>query len=77
LKISLKEHQLGLTGDGWQTLQSQITERQKSILTGLKEGKTVEFLAKSLGIKTNQVVSEWSQVYLAAQSLRTGGKDDA
>jgi hypothetical protein len=77
LQISLKEHQLGLTGDGWQTLQSQITERQKSILTGLKEGKTIEFLAKSLGIKTNQVVSEWSQVYLAAQSLRTGGKDEA
>jgi hypothetical protein len=43
---------------------------------GLKEGKTVESLAKSLGIKTNQVVSEWSLVYLAAQSQRTGGKDD-
>jgi hypothetical protein len=37
----------------------------------LKAGTTVETIAKSLKIKTNQVMGEWSQIYLAAQEVRT------
>jgi hypothetical protein len=40
-------------------------------MLGLKAGTSVEAIAKSLQIKTNQVMGEWSQIYLAAQEMRT------
>jgi DNA-binding NarL/FixJ family response regulator len=70
LKTSLKEHNLGLTGSQWQTLNYSLSEQQLQVLQAVQAGIAVEAIAKSLGIKTNQVVSEWSQIYLQAQELR-------
>ncbi len=72
LKASLKEHNLGLTNSQWQSFQDSLAPHQHSILISLKAGESIETIAKALNLKTNQVVSEWSQVYLAAQELRSG-----
>ncbi len=71
LHISLQEHNLGLTPIQWQKFCDSLESKQSDIMLGLKAGTSVEAIAKSLGIKTNQVMGEWSQVYLAAQELRT------
>jgi hypothetical protein len=71
LHISLQEHNLGLTPIQWQKFCDGLEPKQSEIMLGLKTGTSVETIAKSLGIKTNQVMGEWSQVYLAAQELRT------
>ncbi|PSB17705.1 hypothetical protein C7B61_02185 [filamentous cyanobacterium CCP1] len=70
LGTSLAEHSLGLTPEQWQTLWDMITPLQQQILTLMKEGQNTETIAKTLNLKTNQVLSEWSKVYLIAQSLR-------
>lgn len=71
LQISLQEHNLGLTPQQWENFCASLEPKQREILLGLKAGTSVETLAKSLQLKTNQVTGEWSQVYLAAQELRT------
>jgi DNA-binding CsgD family transcriptional regulator len=70
LKTSLNENSLGLTLGQWQTLEKNLTPPQIEILTGVRAGHAIETIAKQLGLKTNQVVGEWSQIYLAAQELR-------
>jgi DNA-binding CsgD family transcriptional regulator len=72
LKTSLNENSLGLTLGQWQTLEESLTPPQMEILTGVRAGHAIEAIAKQLGLKTNQVVGEWSQIYLAAQELRNG-----
>jgi DNA-binding CsgD family transcriptional regulator len=72
LKTSLNENSLGLTLGQWQTLEENLTPPQMEILTGVRAGHAIEAIAKQLGLKTNQVVGEWSQIYLAAQELRNG-----
>jgi DNA-binding CsgD family transcriptional regulator len=72
LKTSLNENSLGLTLGQWQTLEENLTSPQMEILTGVRAGHAIETIAKQLGLKTNQVVGEWSQIYLAAQELRNG-----
>jgi DNA-binding CsgD family transcriptional regulator len=72
LKTSLNENSLGLTLGQWQTLEENLTPPQMEILTGVRAGQAIEAIAKQLGLKTNQVVGEWSQIYLAAQELRNG-----
>jgi DNA-binding CsgD family transcriptional regulator len=72
LKTSLNENSLGLTLGQWQTLEENLTPPQIEILTGVRAGHAIEAIAKQLGLKTNQVVGEWSQIYLAAQELRNG-----
>jgi DNA-binding CsgD family transcriptional regulator len=72
LKASLNEHNLGLTKSQWQAFQENLPPNQHSILVSLKAGDSIDTIAKALNLKTNQVVSEWSQVYLAAQELRSG-----
>ncbi len=71
LHISLQEHNLGLTSRQWEQFCGGLEPKQYEIMIGLKVGTSVESIAKSLQIKTNQVMSEWSQLYLAAQELRT------
>jgi hypothetical protein len=73
LHISLQEHNLGLTPTQWERFCDGLDPKQREIMMGLKAGNSVEAIAKSLQIKTNQVMGEWSQVYLAAQELRTSG----
>jgi hypothetical protein len=72
LHISLQEHNLGLTPSQWERFCGSLEAKQQEIMMGLKAGTSVEAIAKSLKIKTNQVMGEWSQIYLAAQELRTG-----
>ncbi|WP_373543808.1 HetZ-related protein 2 [Chamaesiphon sp.] len=73
LHVSLQEHNLGLTPDRWLHFCQSLDPKQHEIMMGLKAGTSVESIAKSLKIKTNQVMGEWSQIYLAAQELRTSG----
>ncbi len=72
LQTSLQEHNLGLTNNQWQSFQQSLVPQQQHLLTRLKAGESIETIAKALNLKTNQIVSEWSQVYLAAQDLRSG-----
>jgi hypothetical protein len=72
LHISLQEHNLGLTHPQWDRFCESLTPKQLEILTSLKAGTPVASIAKSLKLKTNQVTGEWSQLYLAAQAIRTG-----
>ncbi len=71
LKISLQEHNFGLTPTQWDKLYVSLEPIQLQILVGIKSGLAVKTIAQNLKLKTNRVVSEWSRVYLAAQSLRS------
>jgi hypothetical protein len=37
----------------------------------LKVGKNLETIAQEMNCKPNQIISEWSKIYLAAQALRS------
>jgi DNA-binding CsgD family transcriptional regulator len=71
LEISLDEHNLGLTPQQWQQLQSKLTLIERQLLELRKAGKSIEEIAQQLKLKTHQVMGEWSKIYLAAQNLRT------
>lgn len=70
LETSLKEHNLGLTPNQWQSFWDNLTPPQQQLLTLLREGAKVETIAQQLKWKTSQVTSEWSKLYLAALDLR-------
>ena len=70
LDISLNENGLGLTSSQWQEYWQNLNSQQRHLIQALKLGTTVEEIAKKLNLKTHQVISEWTQLYLAAQSLR-------
>jgi DNA-directed RNA polymerase specialized sigma24 family protein len=70
LGISLTEHSLGLTPDEWQRFWSGLTPLQQKLLELMKAGQGVEAIATALNLKVNQVMGEWSKLYLAAQALR-------
>jgi DNA-binding CsgD family transcriptional regulator len=71
LKTSLQDNSMGLTVSQWQDFNAGLDSKQQRIMAGMKAGEPVESIAKDLGLKTNQVVSEWSQIYLAAQEIRS------
>ena len=71
LHISLQDHNLGLTPSQWEGFCASLDDKQREIMMGLKAGTSVEVISKSLQIKTNQVMGDWSQIYLAAQAIRT------
>ncbi|MBO9998814.1 MAG: HetZ-related protein 2 [Cyanobacteria bacterium SID2] len=70
LKISLQEHSLGLTPHQWQQYLERLTPQQRQMLDRLKAGQSIETIAQELNLKTNQVMGEWSKLYLTAQQLR-------
>jgi hypothetical protein len=70
LKTSMKENNLGLTISQRQELEQGLNDQQLQVLAGIQAGESIENLAKKLSLKTNQVVGEWSQIYLQAQELR-------
>lgn len=70
LEISLNEHGLGLTSHQWQEYWQNLNPQQRHLIDGLKSGASVEEIAKQLNLKSNQVISEWTKLYLSAQSLR-------
>jgi DNA-binding CsgD family transcriptional regulator len=71
LQTSLQDNNLGLTISQWAAFNAGLDEKQQRIMAGMKSGEAVESIAKALALKTNQVVSEWSQIYLAAQEIRS------
>ncbi|HEY9635425.1 MAG TPA: HetZ-related protein 2 [Coleofasciculaceae cyanobacterium] len=71
LETSLHEHSFGLTPKQWQEFWDSLTGEQRQLLNRLKEGETLEAIAKDLNLKINQVIGEWSKLYLAAQALRS------
>ncbi|NEQ20586.1 MAG: HetZ-related protein 2 [Microcoleus sp. SIO2G3] len=71
LEISLREHSLGLTPVQWQEYWKTLTPEQQQLIDKLKSGKTLDAIAKDLNLKNNQVMGEWSKLYLAAQALRS------
>lgn len=70
LKISLQDHQLGLTPNQWQQFLERLNPQQQQILERLKAGETPDRIANSLDLKTSQVMGEWSKLYLSAQQIR-------
>lgn len=70
LGTSLKHNKLGLTTQQWATYWQELTPQQQSILQRLQAGEDISTIAKSLKLKTSQVMGEWGKLYLAAQALR-------
>ncbi|MCL2923526.1 MAG: HetZ-related protein 2 [Trichodesmium sp. MAG_R04] len=75
LEISLNEHGLGLTSRQWQEYWQNLNSQQRHLIEALKSGATLEEIAKNLNLKINQVLNEWTKLYLAAQSLRNNSKN--
>lgn len=71
LENSLQEHSLGLTPYQWQQFVESLTPAQSQLLEQMKAKKPIEAIAKDLNLKINQVIGEWSKLYLAAQALRS------
>ncbi|MDB9458572.1 HetZ-related protein 2 [Dolichospermum circinale CS-1225] len=71
LSASLKQDNLGLTATEWQQLEEQLTPLAQQVLNLCKAGNSMEEIAQKLQCKTNQILSEWTKIYLAAQKLRT------
>lgn len=70
LQTSLTKHNLGLTPTQWQEYLDSLTPVQRQVLSQLKDGQSLKAIATSLNLKTTQVLTEWTQLYLAAHSLR-------
>ncbi|MGP1387436.1 MAG: HetZ-related protein 2 [Thainema sp.] len=73
LGTALKENNLGLTPDQWEKFQADLTPEQAFILDKLRAGQDFDAIAKALNKRVNQITSEWSKLYLAAQTLRNAG----
>lgn len=71
LQTSLEENNLGLTPSQWQEFWASLDSEQRQLLNALKAGKSTEAIAQGLNMKTNQVMGEWSKLYLAAQAMRS------
>lgn len=70
LGTSLSEHRLGLNPTQWQTFWESLEPDQREILEDLKAKVEVSEIAKKMGWKTSQVLSEWTKLYFQAQSIR-------
>ncbi|NES98002.1 MAG: hypothetical protein F6K32_22940, partial [Desertifilum sp. SIO1I2] len=71
LETSLQEHNLGLTPSQWNQYWQSLTPDRQQLLEALRSGQSIEAIASELNWKTNQVMGEWSKLYLAAQALRS------
>ena len=71
LKTSLKHHNFGLTPSEWDKYWKSLSPQQQTLLNEFKAGKTIEDIAKALGLTQRQVASKWADLYLLAQEART------
>jgi hypothetical protein len=69
LGISLAENNLGL-GEQWPAFWASLTSPQQKVLERLKARQSAETIARELNLRVNQVMGEWSKIYLAAQKFR-------
>ena len=68
------EQNLGLAPQEWQLFWDGLTINQKQLVEDMKSKKTPEAIATERNLKVSQVVGEWTKLYLAAHTLRTGSK---
>jgi DNA-binding NarL/FixJ family response regulator len=69
----LQEHNFGLTPQQWQQFWQKLTPQQRQVIQLQKAGKDLEAIAQALNLKNQQLMSEWSKLYLTAQTLRSQG----
>ncbi|MDY6786388.1 MAG: hypothetical protein SW833_28410, partial [Cyanobacteriota bacterium] len=72
LQTTLEEHNFGLTPSQWETYWQGLSAQQRQLIEGLKGGQTLEEAARALNWKTSRATAEWTKLYEAAQSLRSG-----
>jgi hypothetical protein len=53
LKVTLEEHNLGLTPTQWESFYGDLEPKSRQILDGLKAGESIETIAKQIGLKTS------------------------
>jgi hypothetical protein len=70
LQTSIQDS-FGLTPQQWEKLLNKLTPVQKQIVEKLKENQSITTISAELKLKNQQIMSEWSKLYLAAQSLRS------
>ena len=70
LGTSLIEHSLGLTPAQWDDFWAGLNPAQQQIINKLKAGKTIDEIASESNSKASQIMSEWSKLYLASQTIR-------
>lgn len=70
LQTSLQENSLGLTPLQWQQYEETLTPLQRQLLKKLKSGEAIEAIATAFDLKPSQILAEWTQIYLGAQSIR-------
>lgn len=70
LGTSLAEHSLGLTPAQWDEFWFDLTPPQQQLINKLKDGKTIDEIASESNSKSSQIMSEWSKLYLASQTIR-------
>lgn len=73
LGTSLLEHSFGLTPQQWKQYWARLTPRQQQVIDLKKAGKNNEEIASCLNLKTHQVMTEWHNLYMSAQTLRSRG----
>lgn len=73
LKTSLQEHNFGLKPSLWEQFWASRTTQEKRLLEEFKLGKTVDEISQILKLKPKQIQTQWAQLYLEAQALRTKG----
>lgn len=71
LKTSLHEHNFGLSSGQWQQFWQGLTPEQRAIVEAYKGGASTEDIAKQFNLRARQVQSQWVQLYLDAQELRS------
>lgn len=57
--------------NNWQDFNTGLELKQLQIMARMKAGETVELIAKDLGLKINQVVSEYSQICWEKQKVHS------
>lgn len=68
------EQNLGLAPQEWQLFWNELTLDQKQLIEDMKSKKTPEAIADERNLKVSQVLGEWTKLYLAAHTLRTGSR---
>ncbi|PIG91224.1 hypothetical protein CSQ79_22520 [Gloeocapsopsis sp. IPPAS B-1203] len=71
LENSLQEHSFGLTPQQWQSYWAKLTPKQCQLVKLLKDGKDTAAIAQTMRLQTHQVLSEWTKLYLVAQTIRS------
>jgi hypothetical protein len=70
------DHNLGLTPGQWEQFWVTLTPSQQSILEELRAKVKIETIAQRLSLKPNQIMGEWTKIYLAAQAFRSDSQSN-